>query len=143
MNNYIINPAVFYWINVLGTLQTLFAIAGSFLIVASIVFVDCYYYQKNNAIDYNYKWDTKAAEHVKVKVIDDDKMTIAKTFLKWAKITSVFGIIFVTASIFIPGKVTSIEMLIARTATFDNVNMTVDGIKELVDYIINAIKSVV
>lgn len=33
--------------------------------------------------------------------------------------------------------------IVARTATFDNVNMTVDGIKELVDYIINAIKSAV
>lgn len=139
MNNYIINPAVFYWINVLGTLQTLFAIAGSFLIVASIIFISCYYYQKNEAIDY--KWDDKAAKNV--KVIDDDDMEIAKTWLKWAKITIPFGIIFVIASIFIPGKVTSIEMLIARTATFDNVNMTVDGIKELVDYIINAIKSVV
>ena len=141
MNNYIIDPAVFYWINVLGTLQTLFAIIGAFLSIAGIVFVGCYYYQKNNAIDY--KWDTKAAEHVKVKVIDDDTMTIAKTFLKWAKITSVFGIIFIIVSIFIPGKVTSIEMLVARTATFDNVNMTVDGIKELVDYIINAIKSAI
>lgn len=139
MNNYIINPAVFYWINVLGTLQTLFAIAGSFLIVAGIIFVFGYYYQKNEAIDY--KWDSEAREHV--KVIDNDTMTIAKTFLKWAKITSVFGIIFIIASIFIPGKVTSIEMLIARTATFDNVNMTVDGIKELVDYIINAIKSAI
>ena len=139
MNNYIINPAVFYWINVLGTLQTLFAIAGSFLIVAGIIFVFGYYYQKNEAIDY--KWDSEAREHV--KVIDDDTMTIAKTFLKWAKITSVLSIIFIIASIFIPGKVTSIEMLVARTATFDNVNMTVDGVKELVDYIINAIKSAV
>ena len=139
MNNYIIDPAVFYWINVLGTLQTLFAIAGSFLIVASLVFVGCYYYEKNEAIDY--KWDSEAREHV--KVIDNDTMTIAKTFLKWAKITSVLSIIFIIASIFIPGKVTSIEMLVARTATFDNVNMAVDGVKELVDYIINAIKSAV
>ena len=130
MNNYIIDPAVFYWINVLATLQTLFAIVGAFLSVAGIVF---------EAIDH--KWDAKAAEYV--EVIDHYQTAIAKTLLKWAKITSVLGIIFVIASIFIPGKVTSIEMLVARTATFDNVNMTVDGIKELVDYIINAIKSAV
>lgn len=139
MNSYIIDPAVFYWINVLATLQTLFVIVGAFLIVAGIIFAGFYYYEKNEAIDY--KWDSKALEHV--KVIDDDTMAIAKTLLKWAKITSVLSIIFIIASIFIPGKVTSVEMLVARTATFDNVNMTVDGVKELFDYIINAIKSAV
>lgn len=139
MNNYIIDPAVFYWMNVLGALQTVLAIVGAFLIVAGFIFVFGYYYQKNEAIDY--KWDDKVAKHV--KVIDPDDMAIAKTLLKWAKITIPFSIICIIASIFIPGKVTSIEMLVARTATFDNVNMTVDGVKELVDYIVNAIKSAV
>lgn len=139
MNNYIINPAVFYWINVLGTLQTLFAIVGSFLIVAGIIFIGCYYYQKNEAI--KQEWNTKEVKYV--KTINPGDMEITKTWFKWAKVTIPFGIIFVIASIFIPGKVTSIEMLVARTATFDNVNMTVDGIKELVDYIINAIKSAI
>lgn len=139
MNNYIIDPAVFYWINVLATLQTLSAIVGSFLIIAGITFAGTYYYKKNEAI--TQEWNTKEVKYI--KTIDPDGMAIAKTLLKWAKITSVFGIAFVIVSIFIPGKVTSIEMLVAQTATFDNINMTVDGVKELVDYIINAIKSAV
>lgn len=139
MNNYIIDPAVFYWMNVLGTLQTALAIVGAFLSVAGFIFVGCYYYQKADAI--TDEWSSEEARYI--HTIDPGIMAIAKTFLKWAKITIPFGIIFIIASIFIPGKVTSIEMLVARTATFDNVNMTVDGIKELVDYIVNAIKSAV
>jgi len=45
-------------------------------------------------------------------------------------------------SIFIPGKTTSVEMLIAKTATFDNVNLSVQQIKDVVDYIVQAIKTI-
>lgn len=119
--NYIIDPAVFYWINVLGILQTCMAIFGGLLIFAGIVLLLA-------------RWHC-----------DDDIYVADKCNLmaKWAKVCIPLGIVMIIASIFIPGKVTSIEMLVARTATFDNLNLTVDGVKELIDYIVNAIKSAV
>lgn len=39
MNNYIIDPAVFYWMNVLSIMQTVFAIFGAILTLAGIGFI--------------------------------------------------------------------------------------------------------
>ena len=44
--------------------------------------------------------------------------------------------------IFVPSEKTLIEMQIAKIATHNNVNLTIDKIKEIVDYIINGIKEV-
>ena len=65
-----------------------------------------------------------------------------KFFKKCAIITGMFGLVAIIASIFIPGRTTNIEMLIAKTATFENVNWTVQQVKEVVDYIVQAIKTI-
>lgn len=137
--NYIIDPAVFYWINVLGTLQTVLAVFGSLLIVTGITLILIRWYCSDDIYDTEYD----STQHKHVKVLDKEVADECNTMAKWAKACIPLGVILVVASIFIPGKVTGIEMLVARTATFDNMNLTVDGIKELIDYIVTAIKSAV
>ena len=61
---------------------------------------------------------------------------------KYMLTTMIIGGLLVIISIFIPGKQTSIEMLIARMTTFDNVDWTVQQVKEVVDYIVNALKGI-
>lgn len=137
--NYIIDPAVFYWINVLGTLQTVLALFGSLLVVAGITMIMICRFSDDDL--YNSEYDN--TKHDWVKVLDKEAANRHNTMAKWARICILLGIIMIIASIFIPGKTTGIEMLVARTATFDNMNLTVDGIKELIDYIVKAIKSAV
>ena len=146
MTNYIIDPAVFYWINVLSHMQTAFAVIGGFVACVFIALFATYLYKsyalsepeepdKNDRFDMrsyqremnNYKRDLK-----------DLRMT-----RKYMMITLVAGSLMILASMFIPGKQTSVEMLVARTATFDNVDWTVQQVKEIIDYIVGALKGAV
>jgi len=137
--NYIIDPAVFYWINVLGILQTFLAVFGSLLIVTGITLALIRWYCSDDIYDTEYD----ATQHKHIKVLDEEVANTCNTLAKWAKICIPLGVVMAIVSIFIPGKVTSIEMLVAKTATFDNMNLTIDGVKELIDYIVKAIKSAV
>lgn len=77
-----------------------------------------------------------------MKEYEEEKEYIA-AIRKWLAVTAVTGAVLCAISIFIPSKQTSVEMLVARTATFDNVNWTIDQVKEIVDYIIKALKGAV
>lgn len=125
MENYVINPQVFYWINVLSILQTVIAIIGGVLITAFICLVAGWIY--NAALARNGYENSK------------DYMKVCRS---WAIVTGIIGFVLIVASIFIPGRTTSIEMLIAKTATFDNVNWSVQQVKDVVDYIVHAIKGI-
>lgn len=125
MENYVINPQVFYWINVLNILQTVFAVIGGVFATAFLCLVIGWIY---NAMQAKTGYED-----------NKDYMKVCKT---WAIITGIIGLVLITASIFIPGRTTSIEMLIAKTATFDNVNWTVQQVKDMVNYIVHAIKSI-
>ena len=132
MNNYIIDPAVFYWMNVLSIMQTVFAIFGAILTLAGIGFIIGYVYNNHEKKDYSPEGSYY-----------DEYVRNEKLCKFWAKALLFSGIPLILASIFIPSKQTSIEMLVARTATFDNVNWTVQQVKEIVDYIVSALKGAV
>lgn len=136
---YIIDPSVFYWINVFGMLQIVLAILGSFGLVGGIIAQIYGWSGKSDAYDREYDSAAKKYDYV----INDKEMQEALKWIKLGRILFVVSVIFIIAAIFVPGKVTSIEMLVAKTATFENVGMSVDSIKELIDYIVTAIKSCV
>ena len=111
--NYIIDPSVFYWMNVLSAVHDAAFIIGIIFLVADAglcfaCMIDCEF----------------------------------KPYKKAITILSLIGFLFLLIWMFVPTKDTSIEMLIARTATFDNANMTVQQIKEIVDYVVGALKGI-
>ena len=124
MTNYIIAPQVFYWINVLSIAHIIFGIFGGVFMAVFIGLLGGWIYNACQAHEY------------------EDNKFYMKVFKKWAIITGIFTLIMIMLSIFIPNKTTSIEMLVAKTATFDNVDWTVQQIKEVVDYIVQAIKTI-
>lgn len=124
MNNYIIDPAIFYWINTLGLLQTVMSVISFFLGVGFIICLVGFIYNTSEAEEYT------------------ENERYAKVFKKWMIVSGIICVICMAAAIFIPGKTTSIEMLIAKTATFDNVNWSVQQVKEIVDYVVNAVKGI-
>lgn len=127
MQNFIIDPKIFYWINVLGIMQTVAAIVGAVCLLAFIGFAIGWIYNAG---------EVESGYGYKSHVYD---MKICK---RWTIVTGIIGLILLTASIFIPGRTTSIEMLVAKTATFDNVNWSIQQVKEVIDYIVKALQSV-
>lgn len=117
MNNYIINPSIFYWMNVLDTVRGI-TLVCSIISVATLAVVAIFYLICINTEDY----------------------TEVKTFKKLLPIAAIIAAISSAIVIFVPDKRTSMEMLIARTATYENAQLTVQGIKEVVDYIVQAIQ---
>ena len=114
MNEYIINPVWFYWVDIINAVNC-FAICSAIILLLGaglfgFMFMD--------------------------DVFTDERERFSKIIQKVA----IVGVIFLLAAIFIPSKETLIEMKIAKYATLENAEWTADAIKDLVDYIANAIK---
>lgn len=155
MSNYIIDPSVFYWINVLSIIQTVLAVAGAAFLVAGIILIVFYCgtiselhepeKPEENASRYaisDYERRYAISDYERNLKRYNDQRILANMYKKWMILCLICGCAFVVTSIFIPGKTTSVEMLVARTATFENVDWTVQQVKEVVDYIVSALKGV-
>lgn len=123
---YIINPSWFYLLHVIGWLRFLLgltcALAAIALIIATIVRIIHY-------------CDTVDRE-------DDDDIRIGKLLNKCLKISAIITFVTMIALIFLPSKQTLIEMQIARYATHENAEWTVEAVKSAVDYIVEAVNSI-
>lgn len=116
---YIINPSWFYWIEVANAVKICSFVAAAILLIASIILA--------------------VGSHI------DDEIKQHEDAKKKRKVMAVCLValaLFSVVGIFVPSKQTLIEMMIARTATYDNVSWTLEQVKEAVDYIISAIKEI-
>lgn len=116
--DYIINPIWFYAIQIVNGLNMLFNI--SFVLSLIAIFVFCLIYSI---------------------VYDEVGGNELKRLHKYIKCSVVIFIISTICFIVIPTKETIIYMLVAKFATYSNAQITLDGIKSAVDYIIQAIGS--
>ena len=117
--NYIINPNWIYWIYILDALKWSFL--GLFIITSIAVFI-------LGLLTY---------------VEYDDFGKGSEDFIRYKKILKILLLVFVITFIcfiFIPSKQLLIEMKVFELATKDNINITVENLKAVIDYIINAIK---
>ena len=124
MNNYIIDPSVFYWLHTLSDLKTLATVLAVFLNIGTLVLAGMWIY---NYFEFaEYELDRNKHYYVLCRRL---------TF-----IVGIVGILCLLAAVFLPDVQTSTEMLVARTATYDNVNWTVEQVKEVIDYIVKALQ---
>lgn len=117
--DYIINPSWVYWINVLGDFKIVsivVAIVSFFAVVIGVV-VAC---------------ENKGYGK------DDEDYKTGKAVLRFSVPIFTLSLLF---AIFIPSTRTMLEMLVAKLATKQNVELTVEGLKSCVDYIAETIKS--
>lgn len=116
--NYIIDPMWLYWVNVVDWLKgAVLAITIIATVVAFIRFVTAMT---------DKDWDSESERKQKMKS---------------ARVLCVIALIAFMASTFIPSKQTLIEMQVAKFATYENAEWTVETIKQAVDYIVEAIGS--
>lgn len=125
MVNYIINPMWFYWISVANTIRSIVTTFSILFGVASIVAIVATFVTFFETVG------------------DDDKeaIEIKKAVKRFLVVSLTIFICFLLLSVFVPSKDTLIEMQVAKYATYENAEWTVDTIKSAVDYVVEAIKS--
>lgn len=116
MNGYIINPAWFYWVNIVNGIKTIMSLLAGASLVASFLSA--------------------------LISLDETDTATSKKFEKIALKMFIVAMVCIIISLFIPSKETLIEMKIAEYATLENAEWTVDAIKDAVDYIVNAVGSI-
>lgn len=125
--NYIINPSWFYWMSVADGMKTLLLVFAVVLFITEIVLIVAYFVKKSDGIGFGE---------------DDPDNIMAKSLVKPIKLVGFFTLILLFSCVFLPSRNTLIEMQIARYATYENAEWTLETIKSAVDYIVNAIQSV-
>jgi len=116
--DYIINPAWFYWAEVIDTLKSFFALmSGLSIAVLCVALISLAVITYLN-IGERDEWKTDT--------------TLAK---KIAILSLVISIITGIGTIFIPSKKVLTEMLIAENLTKSNIECIEEEVKELTDYI--------
>lgn len=115
---YIINPSVFYWMDALADLRMIVLIAFGLCVAATIILTIFI-----------------ASEGL---LLDNEELKKAK---KWRRGLWIALPILALVVVLTPSKTAMNEMLIARFATYENAEWTVDSIKSVVDYIVQAMQS--
>jgi len=117
---YIINPSWVYWLNVLNTVHIIAGIIAVLSGIGSAVLV-----------------------FGLMLMYDDYVGTDTYTQLRRAaKIFFIIFIITVLGAIFIPSSETMLTMKMTELATKENIQYTSEQLKELIDYIIMAVKTI-
>lgn len=131
---YIVNPKIFYWINVLDNFKIaigILIVALSIAIISDVVVM---------VVNYCEGRDYKDCKDEDGNFTDSDWRNFLFT-LKILKCIAPILVVLVLLVIFIPSKEAMIEMLIAKFATVENVNGSIDALKSVVDYIVESIGS--
>ena len=130
MTGPIIDPRIFYWANTFNGLSIALMVLGSFLIAGAVIAIIFWLYNNYQEIDYG------RVDHPAAKCHKKYKDMSTKVFF-WCLIP---GILLLTIGIFIPNKTTCAEMLAAKVVTWENTEWTIDQIKSVIDYVVQAMK---
>ena len=127
MQGTIVEPLDIYWINVFGSLK---AVCIALSVMAAVMLVVSVIGLLYNA-DYETYCSSYRLEHK--RYYDMSRVGVI--------LSIPLAIVATASSIFIPSSQTMIGMLVAKYATYENVDLTVEGIKSIVDYITQALQS--
>ncbi len=125
MDNYIIDPIWFYWLQICDTFRVFIIMSGVILsgisIFCALFSVYCTLVSLEDLSgEYKIrskKWERKAITHI------------------------VVGVICVFIGVFIPSKRTLIEMELAKHTTYENINIIVESIENYTDHIIDKLNN--
>lgn len=119
----VIPPSYFYWLSVCDGLSFVSAAAAVVSVLAAIGCGIAYFVEKDFADTFH---DEKTARS-------------AAALLSILRILLFVIPCSVVCAVFIPSKQTLLSMTVAKFFTYENAQLTVDAIKEAVDYIVQTI----
>lgn len=114
--NYIIHPAIFYLISVANSIKMAGIVFGFLLVVCIIVYIIIYF----------------------VTIDDEEYQEPLKKHKNIVYILVIGAAICLCIGLLLPSKETSYAMLVAKIANKENLTMTQQTIKEIVDYIVQS-----
>lgn len=122
MSGSIIPPSYFYLLSVCDNLSQLFSIAMVLSLFLMLGLGIAYLVISTDA------WN-------------EEEDQTCKRLLRMMKRVLFLLPFFAVGAVFVPSKTTLLSMMVAKIATYENAELTVDAIKEAVDYIVAAIAS--
>lgn len=125
--DYIIDPYWFYWIHVADRLRSALLAVSAVLGIGILTWV---------IVEIGTAFEWGDAEYYKHEIATRNKTRKFVIFALAPFLASVVGLIF------IPSKAVLYEMMIAKFATHENAEWTLDALKSAVDYIVNAISQI-
>lgn len=123
MSGPVISPSFFYWLSVCDGLSFVSVAAAVVSVLTAIGCGIAYFVEKDFADTFHDKEDARKAA----------------ALLRMLRILLFVIPCSVVCAVFIPSKQTLLSMTVAKFATYENAQLTVDAIKEAVDYIVQAI----
>lgn len=123
--NYIVDPMLFYWMDILTAFEMfafIVTLTSGIVMVVMLSFII--------GADYDIKTHNEK--------FCQGEIALKKALLKYLPLVIILFVMGTLINVLIPSKDTMLYMLIAHTATIENCELTVDGIKAAVDYIIEA-----
>lgn len=132
MNDFIVDPMFFYWLNVVGGIKEIFTIFAIIFSISTMIYI--FYVFIEDIIENIIETES---------IITKTKKNSPKKHKKHKKhiiITAIVSIFFISTSILIPTKETLIQMEIAKQVTYSNIDKAEIKIKECIDYIFKKVK---
>ena len=141
MGTSVINPMIFYWMNVLGNLDATVNIVGISLtgLLGMRIFIYClgmdewYYYAKFKDSSYHVREAEQSLE---------DGTKYVNLSAKWLKANIIIVVVCLVITTLIPTKDTMLTMLVADMITYENIELTKDSAMALVNYIVEQVKAI-
>lgn len=125
--DYIVSPSFVYFLSISNNLRDLFTFLAVILLIAVGVIAIIAYVSFDYGKDYG-KDDQDFKRYLSLK-------KVLKILIPGLIVTSLMAI-------FLPNKNTLIEMKIASLLTKENISLTIETIKETVDYVVEAISKI-
>lgn len=120
----IINPWLIYLLNIISTLKTFFAVLGFVMVIATMISIVVF---MSIAEDYDFNPENKIVSRLKKKCIIIFALTV----------------ISILMAILLPDKETLYTMLVFNYITPNNIDLGVENVKTLIDYVVETIQKLI
>lgn len=130
MNDFIVDPMFFYWLNVVGGIKMFFIFSAFIFSIGIVIYITGIYTCKSEE-EYQRYVNNKKIHY---------KDLLHKNYQKHIIILTIISAFFVFSAILMPTKETLIQMKVAEQVTYSNIDKAEIKIKECVDYIFKKVK---
>lgn len=141
MGTSVINPMIFYWMNVLGDFEFVVDLVGISLTVLLCFRPFVYFIGLDELNNYErLKYSTYSTSTDTEYLEDGVKDVMLST--KWLKPNIIIVVVCLVITTFIPSKDTMLTMLVADMITYENIELTKESVMVMVNYIVEQVKAI-
>lgn len=137
MNGAVINPMIFYWMDILNNFDIAINYIGIFLTIVLCLRIFLYFIGVSNI---NASAEFTTEKYIK-RYQESGNMCIELS-TKWLKSNIILTLVCLLIVVFIPSYDTMITMLVADMITYENIELTKESAIALIDYIVEQVETI-